>query len=1458
MNLRPFFVRLVGLALLPLGSASAANRVWSGFNAASDNWNDPLNWVGGAKPAFGDSIVFDASATPVLTNHDFAGNPQYLSLTFNAPGYGITGQTVGVTGGLSATFGVTGTITLSAPLSAVGNQAFNANGSRVTINYDNTLNLFGNTVTLDGDGTHVFNGQVSGVGLFAKTGSGRVVVNGAMPGGGSVTSFTAGRLAFNHSNMQWPVTMSGGILEGTGSIRRVNSTGGEVRPGNSSIDRLAFTEGIDLDPAVTLQIEIKTGIAATGHDQVRYTGTLSPKLDGAALSLALQPNFLLLLGQKLLLLDNQSANPISGTFAGLAEGASVTAGAVTFSISYLGGTGNDIELTVTNIAATGVTRVWSGALSNLWNTPGNWVGGTVPQPGDSVEFPAAAANKINSNNLSLGFVLNELLLTGGGYQCSGGSLAYLQGIRQAAANGAAANAVGIGIHNGAGLKLHLQSGGPLSFTPGVVNLTTAANFLHLANDSLNSTLSASGTFAGAGALSKTGVGTARLTGLSSFSGGSHVYEGTLIAASTLALGSTSTVGVDGGATLELDVPGPATFSYGLNLAGTLRTANGTGAITWQGFVALSGNPAVVTGTNAPLALNGPISGTGGLSLSGLSKVEFSGTTANTFSGPLGVSNIELALNKTAGVVAIPGSVGLSDGVLTNLQANQIVDTATVSLSSSAWNVDQETVATLELENGGVISTLPGLTLTGMIDCLPSSEISLLSGTINTPGAAFPVFVADGDVLADLRINGNIRGVGGVPPSWVKSGPGLLHFAEAEIIGSAHLIEPLRIDEGEVQFEDLPEDNSVFGPVVQLNGGTLSGSGKVRGISALANGGSILPGASPGILQTGSLSWNSGVFMTCEITGTVPGVDHDQLSVNGTVALGGASLSLDVNIGAPKAGDVFVLISNDGTDAVSGEFAGLPDNSIVSAGGLPLLIDYQGGDGNDVSLVVAPSTRTWDGGGANNLWTNPANWLGDVAPIPGDILVFPAVASQYNTLNDFPEATAFEKYLLSGAGYRLNGNHVFLQKGITQAVPGSNEVQQRITLGQDQTWQVASGGELSVAGAALPSLVLGGRTLTFAGNGNIRIDHQIDGLGALIKQDTGELVLTANNSFQGPVEILGGVLSALHAQALGPGVSSTRVFPNAELKLDALGGVWATEPLLLGGHLRVRSGLEWNGPVSLIDSSATISVATSTFKITSNIAGAFALTKGGDGELWLTANNSYAGPTAVTAGVLRIDGDQGAQTVNLASGTHLAGFGTVNKIGGSGALAPGWFNLPGILSALGPVQFQGLKIDIKGPAVGSEYDRLAVSGDVTLSGPLVLQGTHVPAYGEVFTVIGNEGIHAVSGTFSNVSPSGTIVFNGALLEVDYTAGSQGLDVSLTRVHPPAPSLTSESASSNASSTQASFTGKGIPGVAYQLQISSDLVNWTPTQSAIADLNGDFVLGENLAVPLIRRFYRVVGQ
>src|SRR3954452_18587958 len=63
-----------------------------------------------------------------------------------------------------------------------------------------------------------------------------------------------------------------------------------------------------------------------------------------------------------------------------------------------------------------------------------------------------------------------------------------------------------------------------------------------------------------------------------------------------------------------------------------------------------------------------------------------------------------------------------------------------------------------------------------------------------------------------------------------------------------------------------------------------------------------------------------------------------------------------------------------------------------------------------ALTPAPAladTKTWMGQFlGDRFWTTPGNWMGGVAPVAGDDLVFPANAVHFVTTNDFADGTIF--------------------------------------------------------------------------------------------------------------------------------------------------------------------------------------------------------------------------------------------------------------------------------------------------------------------------------------------------------------------------------------------------------------------------------------------------------------------
>jgi hypothetical protein len=158
-----------------------------------------------------------------------------------------------------------------------------------------------------------------------------------------------------------------------------------------------------------------------------------------------------------------------------------------------------------------------------------------------------------------------------------------------------------------------------------------------------------------------------------------------------------------------------------------------------------------------------------------------------------------------------------------------------------------------------------------------------------------------------------------------------------------------------------------GGAVVASGATLGGTGILGSAVTMNNGSKLNPGpagaagtaGAVGAFQTGEVTFFGLSSLVIDIANPTT---FDQLSiVGGNLNIGGAA-SLTLNI-AP--GTVFtpglsmILVSNDGADAIFGTFSNAPvDGGIYTFSGYNFLVDYTGGDGNDLSIAAVPEPRTW--------------------------------------------------------------------------------------------------------------------------------------------------------------------------------------------------------------------------------------------------------------------------------------------------------------------------------------------------------------------------------------------------------------------------------------------------------------------------------------------------------------------
>lgn len=197
--------------------------------------------------------------------------------------------------------------------------------------------------------------------------------------------------------------------------------------------------------------------------------------------------------------------------------------------------------------------------------------------------------------------------------------------------------------------------------------------------------------------------------------------------------------------------------------------------------------------------------------------------------------------------------------------------------------------------------------------------------------------------------------------------------------------------------------------------------------------------------------------------------------------------------------------------------------------------------------------------------------------------------------------------------------------------------------------VIGGDSQYAATNAAGTITVSGGTLSITGSGALRMGVNVTGTVGATSGARGTVNLDGGvfetarsftiNTGSGTVNLNGGTLRALASSTSFMSVSAARVGPGGAVLDTVSHTVTIAQPLLTSG------------------------------------SGAGGLTKLGGGTLRLTGNNTYTGPTNVTAGTLAIFGNQAAATgaVTVASGATLGGTGTVGgatTIQSGATLAPG--------------------------------------------------------------------------------------------------------------------------------------------------------------------------------------------
>ncbi len=239
-------------------------------------------------------------------------------------------------------------------------------------------------------------GDISGDGSLTKSGAGEFILSG----NSSFTGFTTvqdGSLKVEGDLKTTEVIVTAGaVLAGSGSIdaKVTVKSGGVLAPGSSP--GFISTGDLTLAAGSTLDLEIDGTTAGFEYDQIQVTGEVD--LTGATLNLI--SAFTAAAGNEFILIDNDDVDTVTGEFTDRAEGTLFSFNGNQVYISYVGGDGNDVVLTVNSPPATS-NQLFSLDENTINNTSIGSIAATDPDlPPDSLTFSVTGGTGQTAFNVS--------------------------------------------------------------------------------------------------------------------------------------------------------------------------------------------------------------------------------------------------------------------------------------------------------------------------------------------------------------------------------------------------------------------------------------------------------------------------------------------------------------------------------------------------------------------------------------------------------------------------------------------------------------------------------------------------------------------------------------------------------------------------------------------------------------------------------------------------------------------------------------------------------------------------------------------------------------------------------------------------------------------------------------------------------------------------------------------------
>jgi fibronectin-binding autotransporter adhesin len=773
-------------------------------------------------------------------------------------------------------------------------------------------------------------------------------------------------------------------------------------------------------------------------------------------------------------------------------------------------------------------------------------------------------------------------------------------------------------------------------------------------------------------------------------------------------------------------------------AGTLQIGDGgtagkiaTGsAITNNGTLVFNRSNAVTQGTDFASV----IAGTGNLEQAGSNTLTLSGN--NTYTGTTTVSAGTLALgsNQSLGAIAGSGAISLSSynltadsassttfsGVMSGTGAFTKSGAGTLVLSGAntytgAITINGGTLSISSVANGGAASNIGQSTNAAANLVLGGGELAYTGSTASTDRN----FTLTADTTSTIHVteSGTSLTISGAAASTngslAKSGSGTLILS-----GNNSYSGTTTISAGTLEI----------GATGRLGGGTYSANIANNGV--LVYSGTNAQTLSGEISGTGALTRNGAGTLTLTGNNSYSGVT--------TVSAGTLTLNNAANNNQTIQGDILIDGGVLSYGTVDNQIAD-SSNVTITSGTLNLgsraetinSLIMGGGNltfgnltlGASSSFTGGSSVRQTGSSSAQRLTTNGTLTLGD-------------------TIFTYSHASTD-----AGGGLVLNGDLVVNSNttaDFTNAIVGSGRI---ILNDANRVFDIGSGANMNVAW---------------------RIRSVTESLGALTKNGSGTLTLTASNVYSGGTTINDGTL------VLGTAT-------------DTLANTGAVT--INGGTLSIGANSDIVGVVTLAggDITGTIGVLTGSSyelqsgNVTAILGGTGAATKTTAGTVILSGANTYTGDTTISAGTLEIGAsgllDGGAYAGNISLDGVLIYSGTSNQtlsgvISGSGALtqnSSSTLTLSGANTYTGTISINAGTIEI---GAAGRLGAGSYAGNISNNGTLIHSGTNAQTFSGEISGTGSLTQNAASQLLltGNNSYTGTTTISAGTIRLQNTAAN----------------------------------------------------------------------------------------